>query len=228
MFCERAVWNHSQQIMFTSSFPVFCNIRLRSMLLFWSSSSSKYAFRLMIEVVCVLPILNWSANSRHDLPDSASCIKAILCRNVRAFRFFDMITLEWRNWYWIYDYIDPNIIPFTKVTRQVQTGNWRPSNRRRPKQLWCRKQATNVGMYSWQVFAQYLPSFDVRITLLHRSHELHHCTNDGVFKDGWARPRPACTVSHRFARATYRWAMSDDNNNIVHLCPAVDAAGYLA
>ena len=33
---------------------------------------------------------------------------------------------------------------------------------------------------------------------------------------------------HRFARGTYRWAMSDDNNNIVHLCPAVDAAGYLA
>ena len=195
MFCERAVWNHSQQIMFTSSFPVFCNIRLRSMLLFWSYSSSKYAFRLMIEVVCVLPILNWSANSRHDLPDSASCIKAILCRNVRAFHFFDMITLEWRNWYWIYDYIDPNIILFTKVTRQVQTGNWRPSNRRRPKQLWCRKQATNVGMYSWQVFAQYLPSFDVRIKLLDRSHELHHCTLSGqascVNREAMSRPARA-------------------------------------
>ena len=139
MFCERAVWNHSQQIMFTSSFPVFCNIRLRSMLLFWSYSSSKYAFRLMIEVVCVLP--------------------------------------------------------FTKVTRQVQTGNWRPSNRRRPKQLWCRKQATNVRMYSWQVFAQYLPSFDVRIKLLDRSHELHHCTLSGqascVNREAMSRPARA-------------------------------------
>ena len=85
--------------MLTSSFPVICNLRLPSRQLFWSYSNSKSAFRLLTEVACVLRMLNWSANCRHELPASGSFIKATLCRSVSAFRFFDMITLDY-DYYW--------------------------------------------------------------------------------------------------------------------------------
>ena len=143
------IWNHSQQIMLTSSFPVICNFRLRSRQLFRSYSNSNSAFRLLIEVACVLRMLNWTAKCRHDLPASASFIKATLCRSVSAFLFFDMITLEWRNWYWIT--IITGVYTQTVTSANGRLRNqWRSASRRQRKQLWCPKQVTNVRMYSRQ------------------------------------------------------------------------------
>ncbi len=80
-----------------------------------------------------------------------------------------------------YDYIDPNINAFTKVTSAACKST--PA-----ETALMSKTSHECGNIFVAVFAHYLLSFDVQNKVLNRSHESHHCTMSAQAQLGKGKP----------------------------------------